>query len=316
MPNTDQAALTAPTSPLPASLLHAEARHDDLEARIRHAELRLIARDEDVRRRIGALGVRLRQAAQPRRYVGAAAGALVTLVTMWWAWRGRPTAPARVSGSAAPAGPARGRSWNPASLPWVQMMGLAWPLLPVAFRSRVSPGTVNFVLSLVLPLMGLLKRTPAAPLATAGPVALRDLSGTWYEVAHLGAGRRGAGQRVVRWAPLGGGELDLLERTPHAGGVQTVYASAVVAEDSGGSQLRVSRWPALLRWLPWAWHDEWVLHLNPSAGEMVLGSPGRDVLRVLARRKSLSPARLQPLVELAREQGFAVERLRLHDPLA
>jgi hypothetical protein len=54
--------MTTTTSPLPASLLRAEARQHDLDARIEQAELRLIAREEGLRRRIGALGQQVAQA--------------------------------------------------------------------------------------------------------------------------------------------------------------------------------------------------------------------------------------------------------------
>ncbi len=136
----------------------------------------------------------------------------------------------------------------------------------------------------------LLGQRPAAPLVTALPLPLSHLSGTWYELARMpGHGAQPAAPTVVQHRLRGDGGFDVLERAPGP------------EPGSGGARLRISRWPEALRWLPLAWREEWVLHLDPDATELLLGSPERDVLR------------LQGLLEIARDQGYAVERLQFTD---
>ena len=81
---------------------------------------------------------------------------------------------------------------------------------------------------------------------------------------------------------------------------------------SRGTRLRVSRWPEPLQWLSHAWSDLAVLHVDEGYEEALIGSPSRDTLWVLSRRPSLDAARRQALLLIARDRGFAVDKLRLH----
>ena len=47
--------------------------------------------------------------------------------------------------------------------------------------------------------------------------------------------------------------------------------------------------------------------------EAVIGSTSRDALWLLSRRPRLAPERRQALVQLARDRGFDVERLRFSE---
>lgn len=314
--------MNAPTSPLPASLLRAEAQDDDLDARILQAEQRLIAREENLRRRVGLLGAQLRGRIEPWRnkrmramaYAGAALGGLL----LWTLWRGRGR-PARAVAGSSGGGEARnaGPGFAASNLPWVRLIGLAWPLLPAGWRSRIDPAVMNFVMSLGLPLaeklfQGTAGRAPAAPpLETvAGPVGPRQLTGVWYEVGRMPASR--TPQRALRQALRDDGSLERLQRTVQADGSEHIERGTVLpVPGTGGVQLRATTWPGWLRGLPIAWHDEWVLHVDDDAGELVLGSPQRDRLRVLTRRREPSLDRLQALMQIARDRGYDVARVEL-----
>jgi hypothetical protein len=66
-----------------------------------------------------------------------------------------------------------------------------------------------------------------------------------------------------------------------------------------------SNWPVALRWMGWAWRPLGVLHLTDS--ELLLGSYARDELRGFSRHPRLDAARLQALVQIARQNGFERE---------
>ena len=120
-----------------------------LDERIRRTELRLIAREDSLRRRVDLISHRVSEAARPRRYVAPAIGILVASWALWMmlsrGGRARPVAHTGMAEHAAP--PAAG-----SELPWVHLLALVWPLLPEGWRARISPATVATLVSLGLPL--------------------------------------------------------------------------------------------------------------------------------------------------------------------
>ena len=112
----------------------------DLDERIHQAEQRLMAREQLLGRRVGALGQCLRQAVQPRRLVvPLLGGAAALLATGWWAGR-RTGGGAR--GEPAQSGPPPGPP-QPAAEPWwASLVSLVWPLLPREWREQAGPAAV------------------------------------------------------------------------------------------------------------------------------------------------------------------------------
>ncbi|MBC7940720.1 MAG: lipocalin family protein [Chitinophagaceae bacterium] len=177
----------------------------------------------------------------------------------------------------------------------------------------------NMVMAVGLPaVQAWLQRVPPPPLATVSEVAWAALPGRWYELAHLvrgdaqspdsdPAGDGGPAEIHVRLREDGRIDFDTL-RGADSGSSETERAVAEPRPESA-AQLRVSSWPTWLQWLPLAWHDEWVMHLD--ADVWLLGSPQRDVLRLLCRQERLAGARFEALLDLAHAQGFPVERLRV-----
>lgn len=274
-----------------------------------------MVREQRLRLNAQQLGRRAKEAMQPRRLVGPALGLVAAGAGLAWLWRGRIAVAASPAGAAAssrsPEGHAaahapRGRS----DLPWVRLLGFVWPLLPQSFRSRVSPNTVNLVMALGLPMAEALftQPPPPRPMRTVTFAPSTSLAGRWHEVAHLSG--RDAGAVQLHFTPRGDGSLDLLESRLDARGVEHLQQGTARPEPgSGGARLTVSRWTPGRRWLHGPARDEWVLHLDDDRGELLLGSPRRDALRLLSRRRRLPPERLHLLAEIARDQGFAVEKL-------
>ena len=210
-------------------------------------------------------------------------------------------------------GAAAEASFNPlVGGPWMGLLGLVVPLLPVRWRSRLNPATVSTVMAIAGTLLAKLReRRENPPLITAGPITPGVLDGTWYELARLGTHPQrdpaAALAATVSFTARADGRMD----------VQIAGAPPAVAEPlpgSGGAKLRVSHWPAALLSLPIAWRELWVLHVDEERGELLLGSPTRDTLQLLAREPQLNPDRRAHLLGLARDRGFAVERLHHASP--
>ena len=69
--------------------------------------------------------------------------------------------------------------------------------------------------------------------------------------------------------------------------------------------------PALFAWLPAIRNDYWVLAGDPSDRWLLVGDRARTRLSVLSRWVSLDEASLARALQVARVQGFDVDRLAL-----
>lgn len=309
-------------SALPSPVL-SEPSPDDLDARIRAAELRLIAREEDLQRRLEGLAARVREAARPRRLLVPALGVLAAGAALWWVLRRlRPAlhevlpvhAPAH--GAGRPGGRHEGRHEG-AELPWASLLALAWPMLPAPWRARVSPTTATTLIGVGLPIVQrLFESRPAhAPLATMPQVDLARYAGTWHEIARLPAPFEAVcdGQPTATYVPRGTG-LEVISRCPGHRGMAEARGEARVVPDSGNAKLEVSLWPAWSRGLPFAWAKHWILYVDPAYQVALVGHPSRRFLWILARRPTLATAQLEALIEFAQQRGFPVERLKFVPP--
>jgi apolipoprotein D and lipocalin family protein len=310
---------------------------DDLDARIQRAELALIARDQRVKHQVALLGQRVRRAREPARWIVPVASGALVLLAGWWLWRRRRPRPApaaamdehspRTSG---------GEAHRSHKLDWLELLALAWPFVPESWRRRWGPTSTGALMNLGLAasryLMGGLRGAFAGggeaahdaegrelpPLHTVEHVDLGRYAGTWYEIARLPSDLEqggGGGQPKVHYAVHGGGVIDVLSGWFDASGQeQVVRGEARVLPGSHGAKLAISFLPAWLRWLPFGWTDQWVLHVDETYALAVVGAPDRRHLWVLARRPRIEPETLDAAVDLARAQGFAVDRLLVSQP--
>ncbi|PTT86398.1 hypothetical protein DBR42_13700 [Pelomonas sp. HMWF004] len=302
--------MTAPPPPLPARLMPPEAQAaGDIDARILLVEQRLIAREEALRRRLGSLGTQLQQRLQPRRLLWPAAGMAAVLLGLL-AWRRRPAERVR------PAVGSRRRARHGSHpRPWVQLLTLAWPLVPERWRARVSPAVATSFVALGLPLLEHVlssSRQPAAPLAAQPGVDWMQLRGRWFVVGELPSAFEAPALQPPELGLLArdDGQLDLLQRRIDRSGTHGRQALVQPVPGTQGSRLKLSYWPAALQAWPWAWSEHAVLHVNEAYDEALIGSPSRQSLWLLSRGPQLGAERRQALVQIAHDRGFAVERLR------
>jgi len=303
-----------------ASLPSPEPAAPDLDTRILQVEQRLIAREEKLRRGIDGLGLRVRRTLRPWRRALPAIGltlAASALGGLAWRWTRHRATGRKVHGAAARQPADSGAPGAEAGIPWVRLVALGWPLLPSAWRARISPATASTLVALGLPAIEwLLQGRRPVPPATMPSVDLDRFAGSWFVLAQLPR-RFGAlvepdgGQRLLHYTPRTDGRIDVRSTcTGAAPDEPAVRGLALVVAGSDGAKLALSLWPAWLHALSWAWSDHWILHVDEAYDEALVGSASRDQLFVLSRRPQMAPQPMAELVRRAGEQGFSVERLR------
>ena len=286
----------------------AEPSSPDLDTRIAIAEGRLLARQQQLRRQWSGLRTRVEQATQPRKLALPVVAGALTLLVLWRLLRhgegSRQVQPRAARRSGAPASP----------LHWLRWLPLLLPLLPLRWRERLAPAASGGMLGLALPL---LRRAWDGGSQRPQPVALAGLdlpryAGLWYEIARLPTRfEDGCVSRPTAEYRAGPDGLEVINRCRTATGRERVARGlARVVPGSGGARLEVSFAPAWLRWLPLVWADHWVLHVDADYRIALVGSPGRDVLWLLAREPEPTVAQFRELVGVARRQGYDLRRLR------
>lgn len=120
----------------------------DLDTQIEQLEQRLVAREVWLRSTAESLARRTKLAVTPKPWVLPVVGAGVVLWLGWRWWHRRDSArPVSVD----PAALATGRRMDGlAGLPWAGLTSLGWPLVPVAWRGRLSPAAAAAVISTVV----------------------------------------------------------------------------------------------------------------------------------------------------------------------
>lgn len=289
-----------------------------LDERIRRAELRLIAREDNLKRRIDLLGRRLHEVTQPKRYIAPAIGGAFALFVLWMLLRGRvrPLA-ARAAAAAMAHAPAARPHGATSDVPWVGLLGLAWPLLPAAWRSRINPTTAATVLGVGLPLIErALAGRQHRPLPTVADVDLARYAGTWHEIARMPEPFEASclSQPSAHYT-LHADCIEVLNRCVGRNGRERASRGvAHVVPDSGNAKLKLSFAPSWLHWLPFVWADLWVLHIDDEYQTAVVGDPNRRHLWVLSRTQRMQPEPLAALMDFAAGLEFPVARLQIVQP--
>jgi apolipoprotein D and lipocalin family protein len=276
------------------------AQHDhlDLGTQIERAEQAVIERDRRFLHNSRALATRVERGFKRYFGRGVLAGAATLALAWFMPWRRHAVMP-RPGASGA------------AAVPWAALIPVVWPLLPPAWRRRVSPSTATMAVGIALPLLSSL-RPPQLMVQTAAQVDLARFAGRWYELARLTTTRGDGGVRdaTVEYSSQEG-VIVVEQRWRGADGRQRCRRGlAYPVDGSRGAKLELNLLPAALRWLPLSWSGHWIVHVDEDYQHAVIGTPDRKGLQVLARSPLADEATTQRLIGYAAAQGYRLDRLR------
>ncbi len=152
----------------------------------------------------------------------------------------------------------------------------------------------------------------ATPLTVVRNLDPSKYAGRWFEIARLPNRFQAkcASDVTAEYQPRPEGGFIVVNRCRNAAGdITDASGVARSKSDAPPSVLEVRFAPAFLSVLPFVWGDYQVIALDDGHTYSVVGTPDRKYLWILSRQPQMAPRQYEQLIELARTQGFAVERL-------
>lgn len=216
----------------------------------------------------------------------------------------------------------------PAVAAWFFLRRGRRPSVPGSAGGASGAGRLPLLLNAVLPILvpaigmraaALLSALAAVPAATAArapaitqPIDLARFAGTWFEIGRLPARHeRQCADDVTATYLLDRSHIDVVNQCRRAHGrLDTVRGRARVVDPVSRAKLRVTFAPALLRWLPGAWADYWILDVSPGYRRALVGTPDRKSLWILAREPSIPETEYHALLLQAAAQGYETQRMQ------
>lgn len=152
----------------------------------------------------------------------------------------------------------------------------------------------------------------ADPVRPVSAVDLDRYSGRWHEIARYPNRfqKDCRGDVTATYEPMEDGRVRVVNRCVDAAG-RIIEAEGVarVVEGSNNARLKVRFAPRWLGWLPFVWGDYWVIGLAPDYTWVVVGTPDRKYLWVLARAPELPYEDWAAATTTAQENGFDISKL-------
>lgn len=260
-----------------------------LTAQIAAQERAVELADRRLANRLTATTTRLRTSSSPLRSLGLSVG---SLAAGWFFLRFR----RRLASAAHPPALAGDRL----SL----LLNTTLPLLVPVIGMR-AVGLLTALASLPV------KSSARLPVA-APQVDLRRFSGNWFEIGRIAAPheRRFADDVTTTYLLDDAGMRVINRRRQPNGRAIVTRQRARVVDPISHAKLKVTSAPVLLRWLPMAWSDFWILDVAPDYRYALVGGPERRSLQVLAREPTMPAAAYHALLTRAAALGFDTRRMR------
>ncbi|MDQ3060319.1 MAG: lipocalin family protein [Pseudomonadota bacterium] len=159
-----------------------------------------------------------------------------------------------------------------------------------------------------------------APLPVVAHLDLQRYSGTWHEIARLPNSFQKkcvGGDVSAQYTPLPSGEVSVLNSCRLADGslsqaqglARRMPPKEGEAPDVGRLQVRFA--PSWLSWLPMVWGDYWVMDIAEDYSTVLVGTPDRKYLWLLARQPRMAPADVQRWLDKATALGFDKQAVTL-----
>jgi apolipoprotein D and lipocalin family protein len=153
-------------------------------------------------------------------------------------------------------------------------------------------------------------------LQTVERVDLERYAGDWYEIARLPAWfQRKCLQSRASYEIAAADRIAVTNscRT-RSGDIDVATGTATVVDPETNAKLEVvfDNWfsrlfPGLTK------GDYWIIHLDETYSEVLVGTPDRDYLWIMTRRKKVEPRTLARLIGIAAAKGFPVDELIVHE---
>lgn len=153
---------------------------------------------------------------------------------------------------------------------------------------------------------------PSAIPPTAPRVDLARYQGTWYEIARLPMWfQRNCLRSQATYGLLDSGEVSVLNECDEEGsGKKSIRGRARVVDTKTNARLEVrfdSWFSVFIPSQPEG--NYWILYLDEEYGTVIVGTPDRKNLWIMARTPVIDEARFAKLVEIAQTLGFDTGRL-------
>lgn len=158
-------------------------------------------------------------------------------------------------------------------------------------------------------------REKVAPPATAAKVDVARYIGKWHEVARLPAPfQRDNETAIAEYGLNEDGTVSVRNVAVRPDGSERdIRGTARILNAPQNTKLDVRFDTWFGKFIPESPEGNyWILHVDSNYQEAVVGTPSRKYLWILARDPNLSEARRDRLVQIAKERGYAVDRLIHH----
>ncbi|HVF88035.1 MAG TPA: lipocalin family protein [Pyrinomonadaceae bacterium] len=157
------------------------------------------------------------------------------------------------------------------------------------------------------------KKEDTPPLNVVPSVDLKKYAGKWYEIARLPNSfqKNCAGDVTATYTPRPDGKIGVLNECREKNGdtKKAEGLARVASENEPNTKLKVRFAPSFLSFLPFAWGDYWMIELAPDYSHVVVGTPSRKYLWVLARTPRMDESLYKELLDKAAAQGFDTKRV-------
>ena len=175
----------------------------------------------------------------------------------------------------------------------------------------MNPLIVPVITALFLPGPVMPSSQGDAGVRTVPAVDLNRYAGDWFEIARFPNRfqRQCTGNVTASYARRADGRIDVVNRCRTSTGMEEARGVARVVDEKTNARLKVRFAPAFLSFLPSVWGDYWILALADDYSWVVVGSPDREYLWILARNPALDEASFARALAAARANGFDVDRL-------
>lgn len=152
---------------------------------------------------------------------------------------------------------------------------------------------------------------PATVPPTVARVELARYGGTWYEIARMPLWfQRNCLRSQATYGLLETGEVSVLNECDTGGGKDSISGRARVVDAKTNARLEVlfDNWFSVF--IPsQPQGNYWILYLDDGYQTVIVGTPDRKNLWIMARTPAIDEAQYAKLVEIARGLGFDTEKL-------